>query len=221
MTTPTPRQVAALFSHLRRQRRDTWNTGELPGLDQDSVSLAMRSMTILADKRDATETTVVPVVTSPRSARARRVNVVVDELLREARDEIVIVGYELSETRTMARLAERASLGVRVELLVDRVQTSTDALRAAWPRGAGDAHLYSSAIGEHGRPVRLHAKLLIVDVRRALVGSANFTRSGMRSNIEIGVLLEGSAVATLRSYAGDLIRRGLVEQQEDLTGGEL
>lgn len=38
--------------------------------------------------------------------------------------------------------------------------------------------------------VSLHAKCIVVDERRALVGSANFTDRGQTRNLEVGALVE-------------------------------
>jgi phosphatidylserine/phosphatidylglycerophosphate/cardiolipin synthase-like enzyme len=220
MSAPSARQITALFVDLRRRGESTWDApAEYDGAQRESIELALRALTILADQRDALETTVVPALTSPRAAlRARRINMAVDELLRGATDEIVVIGYELSERGVLARLAERASVGVRVEIIVDGQQTSIDAIHAGWPRGAGRARVWTSAADGRGRAVRLHAKALIADGRRALIGSANFTASGMRSNLELGVVLDGPAVRTIRQYAGELIRRNLVVARDEIIG---
>ncbi len=41
----------------------------------------------------------------------------------------------------------------------------------------------------------LHAQLLVVDGRRALVGSANLTDRALTANLEAGVLIEDAALA--------------------------
>jgi phosphatidylserine/phosphatidylglycerophosphate/cardiolipin synthase-like enzyme len=38
---------------------------------------------------------------------------------------------------------------------------------------------------------QLHAKVLVVDRKKAIVGSANFSWGGMYSNYEVGLLIEG------------------------------
>jgi len=49
---------------------------------------------------------------------------------------------------------------------------------------------------DHRSPgASLHAKLLVVDARRALVGSANLTRRALTANLEAGVLIEGPDLA--------------------------
>lgn len=53
--------------------------------------------------------------------------------------------------------------------------------------------LYSTdSLGRQERAV--HAKTIIIDETRAYVGSANFTKTGLSSNFELGVLLNGPLV---------------------------
>ena len=51
---------------------------------------------------------------------------------------------------------------------------------------------------------QLHAKVLIIDRSRALIGSANFTWRGMFSNHEVAVLLKGDDVWSLASLIDSL-----------------
>ena len=50
----------------------------------------------------------------------------------------------------------------------------------------------------------IHAKAVVVDRRKAIIGSMNFTWGGMVGNHEIGVLIEGPDVEDL-AYVLDLI----------------
>ncbi len=49
--------------------------------------------------------------------------------------------------------------------------------------------------GKRVHGATLHAKLLVADGRRALVGSANLTRRALHENLEAGVLVRDPAVA--------------------------
>jgi phosphatidylserine/phosphatidylglycerophosphate/cardiolipin synthase-like enzyme len=43
----------------------------------------------------------------------------------------------------------------------------------------------------------LHAKLIVVDRRVAIVGSSNLTRRAMNDNVEIGLLVRGPAASDI------------------------
>jgi phosphatidylserine/phosphatidylglycerophosphate/cardiolipin synthase-like enzyme len=54
-----------------------------------------------------------------------------------------------------------------------------DAIRLHWPKAA------------RPRGAALHAKIIVVDDRVALVGSANLTGYAMEANLECGILIRG------------------------------
>jgi putative cardiolipin synthase len=55
----------------------------------------------------------------------------------------------------------------------------------------------------------LHAKLLVIDGRRALVGSANLTRRALADNLEAGVLINDERTAlALERHVRDLMSAG-------------
>ena len=53
-------------------------------------------------------------------------------------------------------------------------------------------------IHEEDRWRSLHAKALIADGKRAIIGSANLTDRALDRNIEVGIWLEGPSVKHLR-----------------------
>lgn len=215
-------QIVARFSELRMRHVDTWDPpSELSG-DSPDVIRIMRALTLLADERDRKETRVYAAVTSPAMAlQARRISSVLREMVDAAETEIIVLGYELSDGPTVERLARRASLGVRVDLIVDATQTSVDRLRESWPAGGGVARIFRTTASPFGRTRRLHAKCVIVDGRQALVGSANFTKSGLGTNLELAVLLEGPEVRRLRTLAVELVDGGQVSLDGDVGGGRI
>lgn len=173
--------------------------------------LAMESLALLAERYERRYTRVTPVATTPRTAlRARRSDAVLRELIAGAREELIVLGYEISDVDIIGALAERASLGVAVDLLVDGVQTPVERLAGAWPLGAGRARVWTTGHDDRGRPYRLHAKALIADGRRCMLGSANLTYSGLHTNLELGALIEGSVARRFRSHVREMVQRGVV-----------
>lgn len=136
---------------------------------------------------------------------------VVADLIDEAQQEILLVSYA-SYPGERVRQALRAATdrGVAITLLLERNLDNPNftghgdpfpglaARRLAWPASA--------------RPVgaSMHGKVLIVDRRTALVGSANLTGHALERNLECGLLLRGGDVPA--RMADHLLRvRGLVE----------
>ncbi len=57
----------------------------------------------------------------------------------------------------------------------------------------------------------LHAKALVVDGQRALVGSANLTQRALTANLEVGVLVRDPAVAgTIEAHVHELMADGVL-----------
>jgi phosphatidylserine/phosphatidylglycerophosphate/cardiolipin synthase-like enzyme len=145
----------------------------------------------------AEQPTVWPVWTGPESQRStgRLTLAVLADLINEAREQILLVSYATHPgAEVRAALTRAAERGVSIISLLERAADNPqfnghgdpllgiDARRLCWPgpsRPAGAA---------------LHAKVLVVDRRIALVGSANLTGHGLERNFEAGLLLRGGPV---------------------------
>jgi len=129
-----------------------------------------------------------------------------ERLFREAEQEIALTAYTISSGADLLFDWLEAALtrGVQVRLIINRlndqppdVVSRLHRLAIAYPH----FHLYDfSAEGD----ADLHAKVVVVDRRLALVGSSNLSRRGMITNYELGVLVEG-LVATKIARAIDLL----------------
>ncbi len=57
----------------------------------------------------------------------------------------------------------------------------------------------------------LHAKLIVIDGRRAFVGSANLTARALHHNLEVGLLVQDERVATqLEDHVRELMACGVL-----------
>jgi phosphatidylserine/phosphatidylglycerophosphate/cardiolipin synthase-like enzyme len=130
--------------------------------------------------------------TGPQSTlrTSRLTAAVVSELVDTAEREVLLVSYAAHPTAQLLRALHRATTrGVTVTLVLERptdnrAYTATgeafpdlDATRWVWPA----AHRPPGAA--------LHAKIIVVDRRIALVGSANLTGRAFETNLECGILL--------------------------------
>jgi cardiolipin synthase A/B len=154
---------------------------------------------VLAGRLDALDTQpqVTPVWTGPESNRGhgRLTLAVVADLIAEARREILLASYATIPSENIRRaLTAAADRGVKITLLLERSADNPNftghgdpfpgitARRLAWPA--------------HERPVgaAMHAKVLVVDRRTALVGSANLTGHALERNLECGLLIRSGRV---------------------------
>lgn len=135
--------------------------------------------------------------TGPRLPTVRGVRstvTVTRELVLSARISLDFYGYVVQpELFPEFGMADALKRGIRVSVAVDasmmaeREQLRLIAMGVAARRISVDFN----------RAGKFHAKLLIADDRAALVTSANFTKAGLDSNIEVGMLVRGDYVKTV------------------------
>ena len=96
----------------------------------------------------------------------------------------------MTDSGAIAALADAARRGVRVFVLFDPNQ-DLNQLAAPRLRQAGVHTRFYRTSGE-----KLHAKAMVVDVHRLLVGSANWTNSGFLHNHELDAVIESRGLAS-------------------------
>ncbi len=190
-------------------------TQGLLGLVGVPVATVVRVLEAVREERLRPPSTKVSLVwTGPetRGSGARDTAVVVREMFAAAGRHVLIAGYsfERGESILAPLHAAMRDRGVLVEMFVHlREATSVQAdpegyLRtqaaawrtAYWPFGAPVPTLYvDPRAATPGSYASLHAKCIVVDGVRALVGSANFTDRAQSRNIEAGVLVEDARFA--------------------------
>lgn len=122
----------------------------------------------------------------------RGIEPVIEETIKQAKEEIQIVAYVFtpSAIHVLDMIGRAAEKGVKVsfvinnlfsqkKFIIDRLMT----LSEIFP----NVRVFNFNRGKK----QLHAKVLVVDRKKAVVGSANLSWGGMYSNYEIGLLIEG------------------------------
>jgi phosphatidylserine/phosphatidylglycerophosphate/cardiolipin synthase-like enzyme len=144
---------------------------------------------------------------------ARPTGQVIREMLRTAVNEVIVLGYELSDRNMMQLLAGVASRGADLIMICDRLRGSIAHLLETWPNDIRQPRIFQDRARLDGAPyASMHAKCLLVDGRDLLVTSANFTFHGLHGNIEIGVRLSGAAAAEARKIFSHLVETRIVEE---------
>lgn len=207
--------------------------GALQGAPHDTVlallddALAEAPPSAAQGKATAAPTLVwggPPVASSP----ARSTTAVLRDLFAQAKSRVLIAGFEFNHgAKLFAPLYEALrdrGVGVTICIHVDPV-TSPNArveshlaakahafIRQNWPFGAPFPQVfYWAEAVKPGAKLTLHAKCVVVDGERVMLGSANFTHRGHKKNIEAGVLLEDGAFAkTLAAQFSCLIDTGVL-----------
>ncbi len=185
-----------------------------PYLGLDWATFRRMIEAVLAERTRPPATKVSLVWTGPetRASAARDTAVVVRDLFEGAMWHVLIAGYsfERGEAILAPLHAAMRDRGVKVEMFVHLdeaevapidaewfLRTQAAAWRGRyWPFGEPTPTLYVDPRAAVPKSyASLHAKCIVVDGRRALVGSANFTDRGHARNIEAGVLIDDTRFA--------------------------
>ena len=179
------------------------------------IALVVRAFAAGTRVNEHASQTVEVVVSGPDpSATARDTSVVMRQLFEKAQHRVLAVGFAVHQGRTVfrelaKRLDEVEPLKVTLCLDVRRPHgnTSIESLLVEefarnfaeneWPGKRAPEVFYdprSLAASDTTRSA-LHAKCVVVDGQKALVTSANFTEAAQERNIELGLLVNSTAVA--------------------------
>jgi len=190
---------------------------------------ALRSL----PERVLAEADAIELVTSGPdvAGMTRDTGVVLRELFAGAEQRVLVVGFAVHQGREIFaaladRMRHRPDLAVRLCLDIRRAPgdtTKSDALlrrfaerfiRQEWPGPRLPDLFYdprSLAEGEAHR-ASLHAKCVVVDGVRALIGSANLTEAAQLRNIEVGVVVSGLIAAATERHFDALIADGYLRR---------
>lgn len=186
-----------------------------PGLTGAGVSLALR---VGLRSRQASEAhRSRPVWTGPGATGEQHLTAaVLHELIVAAVERVVIVSYAAF---TLAALADDLKNAVHRGCTVDVVfENETDSSGAYQGQGTPFASVegitrWRWPADRRGVGAALHAKVLVIDGRRALVGSANLTNRALTANLEAGVLVADPQVAkAIEEHVRELMAAGELVQ---------
>ena len=137
-----------------------------------------------------------------------RTTAAVVRLIDEAEESVLASTYSGTATAPFVQALRRAAqrrLTITVVCDVSQRRDCAEAIRGAVPR----ARILGYCDPETGQPRMQHSKVLVIDDRVALVTSANLSYAAVELNLEAGVLIEDSALASqiTRRFA-DLLAAG-------------
>ncbi len=156
---------------------------------------------------------------------------VVRELFQSAQKSVLVAGFSFDHGEEILRPLYEAmrDRGVEASLFLDLnafvvpgvlgdpVAAAVASFMAKnWPFGdPKPAVFYDPRTADRSARVSLHAKCVVVDERRALVTSANFTSRGQARNVEVGALVEDpDFAATLVGQWRGLLADGLLVEHD-------
>jgi cardiolipin synthase len=136
--------------------------------------------------------------TGPKLLKAgvRAIEPVIEELIQQAECEIHIVAYMFTTQalHILDLLEKAAERGIKITIVINRLASQEEQVRARLEFLNHKFHYVRLVNFSDISGGQLHAKIVAVDRKRAVIGSANLSKGGMVTNYEIGVLIEGESV---------------------------
>lgn len=132
-------------------------------------------------------------------AGVRSIDGVLREMVRSARSSLDITVYSLTDGAAIVfeEIEAALGIGVKVRLVVndlgDQRNAARNRLRTLLDRFPGQFHVWNFPRQPDAEKAGLHAKVIVVDRRKALVGSANLSFLGLAGSHELGVSVDGPA----------------------------
>ncbi len=180
----------------------------------EGVALALRIG--LGARRQADARRSRPVWTGPGATGEQRLTAgVLHQLLAMAEKRILLVSFAaFTLTELAADLEEAVRRGCDVDVVFETEEDSAGAYSGpdSKPFGMVEGIRRWRWPGDQ-RPAGavLHAKLLVIDGRQALIGSANLTRRALTANLEAGVLVgDPDLAAGFEEHIRRLISSGVL-----------
>lgn len=169
-----------------------------PGLTGAGVALALR---VGLRARKTTEAhRSRPVWTGPGATGEQHLTAaVLHELVAGAAERVVLLSYAAFTLATLATDLENAvARGCSVDVGFENAADSGGSYSGPGTPFANVAGItrWRWPADQRGAGAALHAKVLVIDGRRALVGSANLTTRALTANLEAGVLIADPQVAS-------------------------
>jgi phosphatidylserine/phosphatidylglycerophosphate/cardiolipin synthase-like enzyme len=187
---------------------------EQPGLTGAGIALGLGIG--LHARREAAASRSRAVWTGPGAGGEQRLTgAVLHELIAAASKRIVLISYAAHTLGDLAADLEAAvKRGCAVDVVFETEADSAGAYSTLYGRpfeGIAGIRRWRWPAAQREAGAVLHAKLLVVDGRRALVGSANLTHRALSVNLEVGVLIEDRTVAAeLEAHVDRLIGDGVL-----------
>lgn len=191
---------------------DAWR--DTPGLTGAGVAVALQTALVLRERSDATRSRVV--WTGPGSSGAQRLTAAaLKELLSGAKQRILVVSFAAHTLSDVASAMDDAmARGCAIDVVFETEDDSSGAYSGPSSTPFGEVagiHRWHWPSDQRQAAGVLHAKVLVIDGCRALVGSANLTYRALHNNLEAGILVEDPALAaSIERHIRSLMESGVL-----------
>ncbi len=130
---------------------------------------------------------------------------VVEELMANIENELHILAYVISKhaEKFLSLIENALESGVKTTLVINNLQNQDKEVVDILSKWNAKFN-YFNLVDFNRKEKTLHAKVVVVDRKKAVLGSANFSWGGMSGNYEIGIFLDGREAWTLSKLVDDV-----------------
>jgi phosphatidylserine/phosphatidylglycerophosphate/cardiolipin synthase-like enzyme len=118
---------------------------------------------------------------------------VIEEIIMQASKEIQILAYVFTAKAShILNLVEQAAKrGLKITIIVNDLKAQDQIIKSKLENMEATFPYVNVLNFTDNTKRQLHAKIVVADREKAVIGSANLSWGGMYSNYEIGLLVEG------------------------------
>lgn len=187
--------------------------GEKAGLDVALLSMQSLAVQKKELKSGLLDAELVATLPGTHIPNVRQTSAVINEMLGNAKHEIIALGYEISDEEFVRNIQDASARDIDISLVCDRTIGSGAKLKGNWPKNIREPVFFHDREREDAAVfAKMHSKTLMVDSSVMLVSSANFTFHGLNGNIEFGLRVRGRQVLEARNLVRKMINSGLLER---------
>lgn len=159
------------------------------------------------------------VLTAPDSfhVKALRTKDTMRNMIENTEKSLTITGYSISDyfAEMLDVIIKKSLQGVYVRLYLNDTEKQKEVLNRLMSYRSRFLQIYEYQKQEDDKMAALHAKLIVSDVKKSLVSSANLSYHGMQGNIEMGFLIESHEKAKqIEEVMKEMVRMKVFGKQQ-------
>ncbi len=135
------------------------------------------------------------------------IETVIADLFKTAKSELCISAYVIGNSSDLIFewLENALQRGIKVKMLINRLDEQPFEVRGRLRNLLINYPHFTLYEFKSTENVDLHAKVISIDRKKALVGSSNLSKRGLISNFEMGLLVEGPVADTITNTLDKLV----------------
>lgn len=159
------------------------------------------------------------VLTAPDSFRVKalRTKETLQKLIEDTEKSLIITGYSVSDyfADMLDMIIRKSQQGVYVRLYVNDMEKQKAVLERLMAYKSRFLQVYEYQKQEDDKMAALHAKMIVSDVQKSLVSSANLSYHGMQGNVEMGFLIDSQEKAKqIEEVMKEMVRMKVFGKQQ-------